>query len=142
MKIDYRSARIAAGPAAVLLGLAGAIGFGASGAAKSVDVPDSFSSSGGRGSLIGVILDAREDPIPGARVLVRGEDGEALFETTSSISSEEPLDLGAFKVDGLPPGRYQVVAVLDATHSMSRPLSVPIVAWLDTRVRLHIDTGL
>lgn len=141
MSIDCCRSKVVTRPLAVLVGVASLLGLSACGAAKPVRPLDSFSASGGRGSLIGVIRDVREDPIPGARVLVLDEGGEVLFQATSSISTDGPLDLGAFKVEGIPPGRYQVVAVVDSSHSRSRALSFPITAWLDTRVRLHVDTG-
>ena len=107
--------------------------------ARAAETPARPVAIDARGALVGVVQDGHGDPIPGARVQILGDLGESLFEAQTATSSTDSLTLGEFRIDQLPSGHYTLRATLaDAT---SPSITVPISAWEDTRVRLHVNLG-
>jgi hypothetical protein len=100
-------------------------------------------TANGRGTLIGVVQDLQGDPIPGARVVLLGDAGEVLAEERTAADTHGDLALGEFKIDQLPAGSYSVRAESPAAAGAvrSQVIRVPVAAWEDTRVRLHVDMG-
>ena len=121
-------------------GLALLIAFGSpSRAAGSHRASATASTSAPRGALLGMVLDAHGDPVPGAQVRVLDEDGTTIA-TTHAGAGEGELSLGQFRVDELPAGVYQVAASLPGSDAEARA-RVPVASFEDTRVRLHLDLG-
>ena len=80
-------------------------------------LPVTASAQAPSGSVSGVVRDSSGGVVPGATVKVTGED--------SNVSQEAFTDeRGAYRVEGLAPGRYRVEAILDGFETAVSRLTV------------------
>lgn len=89
-----------------------------------------------RGTLVGVVEDRWGAPLPGARVELLDEDGVTVLDVRASRASADGLSLGEFRIDEVPEGHYTIVAEADGMKSHA--IRVPVSAWAETRVRMHV----
>ncbi|PYR46099.1 MAG: TonB-dependent receptor [Acidobacteria bacterium] len=71
----------------------------------------------GTGAIAGVIHDSSGATVPGATVSVANEDGGVGVVSVSS-------DVGAYRADSLPPGRYRLEASLDGFETVVRQVAL------------------
>ena len=93
------------------------------------------SASAQEGAIVGQVLDAAGDPLPGVTVEALGSaQGERRLEVTD-------LD-GRYRIDDLPPGTYTVFFALPGFHLVGRDnvgvdVGAGLVATADAEMAIH-----
>jgi len=79
--------------------------------------------------ISGTILDAEDHPVAGATVFLRPADPylDVLLEGGRSVRSDQH---GRYRFDGLPPGRYRLLASFEIARPRERDWDLPGVGWL------------
>ncbi|MHC4943213.1 MAG: carboxypeptidase regulatory-like domain-containing protein [Planctomycetota bacterium] len=106
------------------------------------------------GAIAGTVYDIDENPMPGARVqitsggglfkiLVSSLDGEPDFKLKHVVTDND----GAFRVDGLEPGSYQVQKMIDLDEdSLGGLVNTTLSSVMDKdgpgAVRVHVEKGI
>jgi hypothetical protein len=94
------------------------------------------------GAIAGTIVDSAGEPFQGVMVRalrLRQQDGRTL--ASSAVSPQLTDDRGRYRLFGLPPGTYLVIATLDATETVSGNKRAPGFAPVYYPATAHVESA-